>query len=83
MLKISLPSSWRHQQCGHVVRSSSCVVRARGDPSSDEDPWGAEDEKRVEKERGGEGEKGGGEEGGMQRMKERWTKEKKWREPRI
>jgi len=40
VLKISLPSSWRHQQCGHVVRSSSCVVRARGDPSSDEDPCG-------------------------------------------
>merc|ERR1719374_110989 len=40
VLKISLPSSWRHQQCGHVVRSSSCVDRARGGPSNDEDPYG-------------------------------------------
>jgi len=37
--KISLPSSWRHQQCGRVVRSSSCVDRALGDPSNDEDPY--------------------------------------------
>merc|ERR1719312_1860826 len=41
-LKISLPSSWRHQQCGHVVRSSSYVDRALGDPSNDEDPCGHE-----------------------------------------
>jgi len=41
-LKISLPSSWRHPQCGHVVRSSSYVDRALGDPSNDEDPCGHE-----------------------------------------